>query len=207
VKKIRLKTATGSGSDTKIFREVTALSRLSHRFIVRYFTTWVETSDEPVSTVASDDSHSGVSEPGSGTGGGMTSVPTSSQLSNGTSSSSSSERHLPTHAGAIPTIEFDFSNRRSLSSKSSFPSIHFGGGSSSSGSGSGSVDEDGDADGVGLGFGLTRKRDGNFLPVAKTPKATNAPRLGNGVTGPRTLYIQMVGCSLASMPWYVLDEG
>ena len=130
----------------------------------------------------------------------MTSVPNSSHLSNGTSSSVSSERHLPTHAGAIPTIEFDFSDRRSLSSKSSFPSIHFGGGSSSSGSGSGSVDEDvdvdADADGVGLGIGLMRRRDGNFLPVAKTPKAVTAPRLGGG---PRTLYIQMVGCSFGSV--------
>lgn len=90
-------------------------------------------------------------------------VPDSSHLSNRTSSSVSSERHLPTHAGAIPTIEFDFSDRRSISSKSSFPSIHFGGGSSSSGSGNGSVDEDMDADGVVLGMGLTRRRDGNFL--------------------------------------------
>ena len=52
VKKICLKTMQ---SNTKIFREVNALSRLSHRNIVRYYTTWVETSD-PQSTVASDDS-------------------------------------------------------------------------------------------------------------------------------------------------------
>ncbi|RPD79604.1 Serine/threonine-protein kinase [Lentinus tigrinus ALCF2SS1-7] len=41
VKKIKLRDV---GND-KIFREVSALSRLNHRFIVRYYTTWVETSD------------------------------------------------------------------------------------------------------------------------------------------------------------------
>ncbi|KXN81004.1 Serine/threonine-protein kinase gcn2 [Leucoagaricus sp. SymC.cos] len=63
VKKIRLKTQQ---SDTKIFREVNALSRLSHRFIVRYYTTWVETSENAVSgsTAASG---SGLSS-GDGTG-------------------------------------------------------------------------------------------------------------------------------------------
>ena len=47
-------------SDTKIFREVNALSRLSHRNIVQYYTTWVKTSEESElqSTVASDDSSS-----------------------------------------------------------------------------------------------------------------------------------------------------
>ncbi|THH00815.1 hypothetical protein EW026_g1755 [Hermanssonia centrifuga] len=42
VKKIRLR---ASQSDQKIFREVTALARLYHRYIVRYYTTWVETSE------------------------------------------------------------------------------------------------------------------------------------------------------------------
>ena len=51
VKKIRLKSAQSD----KIFREVNALSRLSHRNIVRYYTTWVETA-EPDAHVASDDS-------------------------------------------------------------------------------------------------------------------------------------------------------
>jgi translation initiation factor 2-alpha kinase 4 len=51
VKKIRLKTQQ---SDTKIFREVNALSRLSHRFIVRYYTTWVETSESNAVSGAGD---------------------------------------------------------------------------------------------------------------------------------------------------------
>ncbi|EKM74744.1 hypothetical protein AGABI1DRAFT_109872 [Agaricus bisporus var. burnettii JB137-S8] len=56
VKKIRLKTQQ---SDTKIFREVNALSRLSHRFIVRYFTTWVETSESNMNSCAGGGGDSG----------------------------------------------------------------------------------------------------------------------------------------------------
>lgn len=52
VKKIKLRTAQ---ADSKIFREVNALSRLNHRFIVRYYTTWLEES-EPTSSSASSDS-------------------------------------------------------------------------------------------------------------------------------------------------------
>ncbi|KAF8655998.1 hypothetical protein AX16_002818 [Volvariella volvacea WC 439] len=52
VKKIKLRAFQ---ADTRIFREVNALSRLSHRNIVRYYTTWLETS-EPMSTVVSDES-------------------------------------------------------------------------------------------------------------------------------------------------------
>ncbi|KAG6906507.1 hypothetical protein DXG01_013561 [Tephrocybe rancida] len=146
VKKVRLKTA---GSDVKIFREVNALSRLSHRFIVRYFTTWVEIFDEPISAVVSDDS-----ETESGTESGMTSVP------------NSSERYLPTNGGGL-TIDFDdLTDRRSLSSKSSFPSIHFDGASSpGTGESSGSDDE-----AIGNLFAL---------PVAPPPMQS------------RTLYIQM----------------
>jgi translation initiation factor 2-alpha kinase 4 len=45
------------GKDNKIFREVEALSRLSHRYIVRYHSTWIETS-EPVSAAPSEDDDS-----------------------------------------------------------------------------------------------------------------------------------------------------
>ncbi|KAH8114389.1 kinase-like domain-containing protein [Phellopilus nigrolimitatus] len=51
IKKIKLRTAQG---DNKIFREVNALSRLSHRFIVRYYTTWLEESEPTSSNVSSD---------------------------------------------------------------------------------------------------------------------------------------------------------
>ncbi|KAJ1309999.1 hypothetical protein OPQ81_006755 [Rhizoctonia solani] len=58
VKKIRLRGA----DDAKIYREITALSKLSHRFIVRYYTAWLETlqsganspTDSDGSTVSSD---------------------------------------------------------------------------------------------------------------------------------------------------------
>lgn len=126
VKKIRLRTV---GTRPKIFREVTALSRLSHRYIVRYFTTWVETSDEPISATASDidtDTDTGSND----TRCVVTSVPHSSSSSFTTSAggtrynrlSMTSERHLPLNGS---DIMFDYSDQRSLSSKSSFPSIHF----------------------------------------------------------------------------------
>ena len=121
VKKIRLKTMQ---SDTKIFREVNALSRLSHRNIVRYYTTWVETS-EPQSTVASDDSSSEFVEDG------MTSVPQTPQTS---------ERHLPINGGFHINIE-DFDDLSG--SRSSFPSIHFGRSSSPGTSGEDSSGDDG----------------------------------------------------------------
>ncbi|KZS96040.1 Serine/threonine-protein kinase [Sistotremastrum niveocremeum HHB9708] len=59
IKKIRLRP---SDNDARIFREVKALARLSHRYIVRYYTTWIELSDGE-STPASD-SDGGHSDPG-----------------------------------------------------------------------------------------------------------------------------------------------
>ncbi|KAI5119391.1 hypothetical protein M0805_005934 [Coniferiporia weirii] len=56
VKKIKLRTAQG---DNKIFREVNALSRLSHRYIVRYYTTWLEESEPTSSNVSSDSEQDG----------------------------------------------------------------------------------------------------------------------------------------------------
>ncbi|GLB36853.1 putative anticodon binding domain of tRNAs [Lyophyllum shimeji] len=158
VKKVRLKT---DGSDVKIFREVNALSRLSHRFIVRYFTTWIEVSqNDPHSTPASDDSEteSGTEE------SGMTSVP----------SSGSGARYLPANGGGL-RIDFDTKERHSLSSKSSFPSIHFGG-PESPGTGESSGSEDGD--GLGNLFAPTTATAATF-PVVPRP------------TQSRTLYIQM----------------
>jgi hypothetical protein len=119
VKKIRLKTMQ---SDTKIFREVNALSRLSHRNIVRYYTTWVETS-EPDSMVASDDSSAEFASED-----GRTSVP------------ETSERHLPINGGFYINIE-DFDDHSG--SRSSFPSIHFGKSSSPGTSGEDSSEDDG----------------------------------------------------------------
>ena len=139
VKKVRLKTMQ---SDTKIFREVNALSRLSHRNIVRYYTTWVETYEPSVSAAASA---SESDSSGTSLGGGMTSVPTFAHKkrvrrpasdsddeadddSDGTdsigvgSSENSNERHLPVNG----TFRLNIGDFDDVSvSRSSFPSIHF----------------------------------------------------------------------------------
>ncbi|EGN94241.1 hypothetical protein SERLA73DRAFT_126224 [Serpula lacrymans var. lacrymans S7.3] len=101
VKKVRLRT---SQSDTKIFREVNALSRLSHRFIVRYYTTWVETSE-----IASTAPSSGSDSDDSGTESGMTSVPHSERRGNSDPFS----------------IDLDDLDDYGSGTQSSFPSIHF----------------------------------------------------------------------------------
>ncbi|KAI0653862.1 Serine/threonine-protein kinase [Cubamyces menziesii] len=100
VKRIKLRNV----QNDKIFREVNALSRLNHRFIVRYYTTWVETTEDVASTVNSD-----VESSTSDTTDGMTSVP---QRSDG----SETDDHITT---------FDMNDLDSPS-KHSFPSIHFG---------------------------------------------------------------------------------
>lgn len=149
----------------KIFREVNALSRLSHRFIVRYFTTWVETSDEPNSTAASDDS-----EAESGTEDGMTSVP------------DSSERYLPTNGGVnIDFKEMDELERKSSYSQSSFPSIHFGRSTSP-----GTETEGDSSSGSDEGFGDLFIHNSGKLDRSLEPPSTPPPMMS------RTLYIQMV---------------
>jgi eukaryotic translation initiation factor 2-alpha kinase 4 len=99
-------------SDTKIFREIHALSRLSHRYIVRYYTTWVETSD-PSSTAAS----SAGSE--SETDDGTTSVPSSAIMSRRVSASGEFSFRIYDDA------DLDGLNGRRSYSKGSFPSIRF----------------------------------------------------------------------------------
>ncbi|KAI0954220.1 hypothetical protein AcV7_007513 [Taiwanofungus camphoratus] len=111
VKKIRLR---ASQSDNKIFREVNALSRLNHRFIVRYYTTWVETS-EPTSTAASSES-----DRETATTDGMTSVPHSKSKGE----------------GSADPFSIDWDDVGS-ESRHSFPSIHF------TRSGSATVEENG----------------------------------------------------------------
>ncbi|KAF5321443.1 hypothetical protein D9619_000083 [Psilocybe cf. subviscida] len=103
VKNIRLKTMQ---SDTKIFREVNALSRLSHRNIVRYYTTWMETYEPTASTPASD---SGM-ESGTESEDNLTSVPDDHD--------NTSERHLPVNGTFQLSIE-DFDDISV--SRSSFP--------------------------------------------------------------------------------------
>ncbi|KAG6906892.1 hypothetical protein DXG01_011480 [Tephrocybe rancida] len=144
--RIHLKTA---GSDVKNFREVNALSRLSHRFIVRYFTTWVEIFDEPISAVVSDDSRTEFRHRA-----------WDDLLPD------LSDYYLPTNGGGR-TIDFDdLTDRSSLSSKSTFPSIHFDG-ALSPGTGESSRSDD--------------EASGNLFTLPVTPPPMQ----------PRTLYIQM----------------
>lgn len=121
-------------SDTRIFREVNALSRLNHRYIVRYYTTWVETA-EPASTAASSDS-----DRDSATADGMTSVPHSRSRSKGD--------------GSGDPFSIDLDDLGS-GSRHSFPSIHFtrsGSATLEGASTSGGSDSD---DGFGGLFGPT----------------------------------------------------
>ncbi|KAG1802496.1 kinase-like domain-containing protein [Suillus variegatus] len=101
VKKIRLRS---DKDDNKLFREVNALSRLSHRFIVRYYTTWVEFNESNSSRMSSN------SDTGSDswTEGAMTSVPKAYE----------SETSDPFKVKLEELDDYG-------SNKTSFPSIHF----------------------------------------------------------------------------------
>ncbi|KAI9457648.1 kinase-like domain-containing protein [Lactarius psammicola] len=117
VKKVRLRTPN---TDNKILREINALSRLSHRFIVRYYTAWFEDSESLSTTASSDDS-------GDETADGVTSFLGAIRRRDDSSDPFS--------------IDLDDLGSGSRSS-TSFPSIHF------TGSGSGGTEcSDGDVDG------------------------------------------------------------
>ena len=99
VKKIRLRPGQ---SEDKLFREVSTLSRLNHRNIVRYYTTWIEYSDLDSTTS---------SAVGSSAGTGEHSAETYSVGSN----SFNQEQMLA----------IDWNDVQSPSNGHSFPSIHF----------------------------------------------------------------------------------
>jgi len=181
VKKVRLR---ATKVDNKIFREVNALSRLSHRFIVRYYTTWVELV-EPSSTSVSSGSESGAEE---ASGNSASSSPTSNSTADGrTSVPNSVRKHKKKRRALIDSpfdpfsIDLDDLNSASAS-QSSFPSIHF------TGSGSAKMeDSDGDADvdsddPFGNLYNGESRKDTAMQIVPRTP---SPPVM-------RTLYIQMV---------------
>lgn len=114
VKKIKL---LPTQADHKIFREVNALSRLTHRFIVRYFTTWLEETETASNTTSSSGSETG-SESNS------TSVPTDEFTTS-----------------AIFSIDLDdMASTPQANEENSFPSVMF------QNSNSGSNDQDDDDD-------------------------------------------------------------
>ncbi|KAF9267032.1 hypothetical protein L218DRAFT_920740 [Marasmius fiardii PR-910] len=172
VKKIRLRTMK---SDTRIFREVNALSRLSHRFIVRYYTTWVETSqqltnghhydsDSDTDSVTDDDEH----EDDDLTTDARTSVPSSREVTTSLDD------------GIIFTLD-DLDDPGA--SRGSFPSIHFNRSTDSRRTGEDTDSGSDEAEGLGNLFG----------------QELAVPNHGNGMVRPnppapliqRTLYIQM----------------
>ncbi|KAI0666498.1 Serine/threonine-protein kinase [Trametes maxima] len=161
VKRIKLRNI----QNDKIYREVNALSRLNHRFIVRYYTTWVETTDDAPSN-ANSDIDSSMSD---NTTDGMTSVPQHSYRSN-------SEDHITT---------FDM-NELDSPSKHSFPSIHFGGSRSGDDVGS---DDTSDSDDI---FG---NQDLFVTPARPRPIPSNGkasrPAPPTPKPAARILYIQM----------------
>ncbi|KIY67256.1 Serine/threonine-protein kinase [Cylindrobasidium torrendii FP15055 ss-10] len=171
VKKVRLRAVQ---SDAKIFREVNALSRLNHRFIVRYYTTWVETS-EPTSAAASDeetdseDDSDESEESGYATEDGMTSVPSRIQSREASS-------------GPVPLFDMDdLDDPMTRHERGSFPSIHF------TRSGEGEDDTDSDVDSP---FdSLFKDNSGGY------PKPGQSGDNGGIITPTpqvqRTLYIQM----------------
>lgn len=169
VKKVRL---SPGRHDEKIMREVNALSRLNHRFIVRYYTTWIEVNDAPMSTTASDDSSAESSYCGE-----ETSVPDSSGDSN-------SERFLPNNSNfRWENFDDDFSV-----SQASFPSIHFEADGSGSGRNGTSDDDDDDDDDDD-----EESDEEEFDPLFNHTAAPPSHRhLAQDHVGPtRTLYIQM----------------
>lgn len=107
VKQIRLRK-----SDTKIFREVSALSRLSHPHIVRYYTTWIEETEQ--SSAFNSDSES------SGSGGGDESTVDGSTVDGFTTS-----RMSRTSSLGVKLYNNLDELRAPSSSGSSFPNIGF----------------------------------------------------------------------------------
>jgi len=178
VKKIKLR---ANQSDIKIFREVNALSRLSHRFIVRYYTTWVETSESVFAAMSSGStSETDATDDDTAEGDGMTSVPHSSH------SNTTEAIHASGFNGRF-SIDLNDLDDMGLSGTQSFPSIHFGG---SAGSTENNSDEDDDSDNSDNPFGnLFSKEDSSEAAEVTRYRPKTPPVIA------RTLYIQMVGAA------------
>lgn len=98
MKKIKL--LQNTQDDEKIFREVKLLSRLQHRHIVRYYTTWLET---PVGTASESSSND-------------------DESSDAGSEETSRQQDIEDDPF---TVDLDDLTTRSQSRSTSFPSIHF----------------------------------------------------------------------------------
>ena len=170
VKKIKLQGGKKS-ADEKILREVSALRLLSHRYIVRYYTTWTEIAAPPSRADSGSDSDDSDTD----TVDGGTSVP---------NSKSRSSRGWSNNSENLLSIDLnDFGSNPN--SNRSFPNVHFGYADGTSAEGS-SDEEPASEDESHLGVDPVKTPKaltvGSFAPQQKVP-----PR-GSQVT----LYIQMV---------------
>lgn len=209
VKKIKLR-ASQFQSDSRIFREVNALSRLNHRFIVRYYTTWVEVADDTggVPSTAPSTSSADSSEQG------RTEHPSSSENSEtGDEGEGGTTTSVPLGESDTDPFRVDFDDDTDTGtgtdleggeSHHSFPSIHF----MRSGSASGTRgDGDGTSSSEGSLFDIVFEEDGavGTTPAGKaddTKAIVMTPRLREQTatveskagtpTVSRILYIQMV---------------
>ncbi|KIO29721.1 hypothetical protein M407DRAFT_226587 [Tulasnella calospora MUT 4182] len=109
VKKIKLR----GENDGKIYREVNALSRLNHRFIVRYHTTWIESTGVTGWESPTESGESSTAEITNGVTNGI----------NGTSKPGR-RRNGPIFRRDLSLDDGSFSG--SLNTTTSFPSIRFG---------------------------------------------------------------------------------
>ena len=171
VKKIKLQGGKKS-ADEKILREVSALRLLSHRYIVRYYTTWTEIAAPP--SRANSDSDSDDSD--TDTVDGTTSIPNSKPRSS---------RGWSNNSENLLSIDLnDFGSNPN--SNRSFPNVHFGYADGTSAEGSSDDEEPAFEDESHLGIEPMKTPKaltvGNFTPQQKIlPGGTQV-----------TLYIQMV---------------
>ncbi len=219
VKRIRLRPGQ---SEEKLFREVSTLSRLNHRNIVRYYTTWIEYS-------SSGDLESGMSSAvgsSAGTGTGELSLSTTETYSIGGGGGRGGSEFDQEQMLAI-----DWSGVQSPSNGHSFPSIHFtnsetsdnGSDSDSNRSGSGSGSGSGEGSDVAGSdtAGSEQSSGGQVVGLRARTAAMTIRRKGQGrglgvglgneqhpmidITAPpkltKTLFIQMVSF-YSILPWF-----
>ena len=148
---------------------------------MRYYTTWVETSESVSAAVSSGStSDTDATDDGTAEGDGMTSVPHSSH------SNSTEAIHASGFNGRF-SIDLNDLDDMGLSGTQSFPSIHFGG---STGSKEKNSDEEDDSDNSDDPFGNLFSREDSSEAVEVTKHRPKTPPVIA-----RTLYIQMVGAA------------
>ncbi|KAH7107186.1 kinase-like protein [Auriculariales sp. MPI-PUGE-AT-0066] len=178
IKKIKLRRGTDEADDGKIFREVNTLSRLNHRYIVRYFSAWIE--DDEGNEIEPPSEDSSLSRPF---------FDSTIQLS---SIGKSRGRNFPFNHASFSSLS------ESTSSDDSGPDIVFGNDSDDDGggdeghengaSGDETMDEEEDCDDE-LSLGITSPVAFRDFPSRAQRNARTKRPVANGPT--QTLYISM----------------